>query len=378
MKKTLLLSLLLTISVISLQAQFPVGTSTITYTDASRTRDIDVQVYYPATSAGSNTPFATGTFPLIVLGHGFSMTGLVYTYFANAVVAEGYILACPRTEEALGSADHGEFGLDLAFINTKIKSEGTNNASIFYNHILGTSAIMGHSMGGGCTFLAGQNNTNIDCMISFAANETTPSAITAAALCTVPNLVVSGEVDCVSDPATNQVLMYNAVYSTCKSYISIKDGSHCNFGDYSFWCTFGESTCMPTPPLTDAEQQDVAVDFSLLYLNWHLKGDATAQAAFVDSLSSSRLATYQHTCPSVNVEEMNANNNFIFPNPATDLLNVSFANAAEEIYVMDVAGKILMTIPNTFNYQQIDISDLQPGYYLIRSGRTAGRFLKVD
>lgn len=52
-----------------------IGHTTVTFTDASRSnRQIQTEVYYPATLAGDNTPISAGVFPLVVCGHGFVMT----------------------------------------------------------------------------------------------------------------------------------------------------------------------------------------------------------------------------------------------------------------------------------------------------------------
>lgn len=167
--------------VLKLFAQYPVGNRTVTFTDPDRGgRSVETVFYYPAVAAGSNQTFTTGDFPLIVFGHGFSMGQDAYGNFVSALVPLGYILAFPTTEGGL-SPDHGDFGDDLEFLIRKIQSEGSGNATSFlYGHVGSTSALMGHSMGGGSSFLAAANNFNITALVNFAAAETTPSAIVAA------------------------------------------------------------------------------------------------------------------------------------------------------------------------------------------------------
>ena len=59
-----------------------VGHATITLVDPARNnRQIATEVYYPATTAGNNTPIAPGAFPLITFGHGFVMTWSAYQNF---------------------------------------------------------------------------------------------------------------------------------------------------------------------------------------------------------------------------------------------------------------------------------------------------------
>ena len=55
-------------------SQHQVGHFNTTYQDPSRgNRNIETEVYYPATTAGDNTPMTPGQFPVIVFGHGFVM-----------------------------------------------------------------------------------------------------------------------------------------------------------------------------------------------------------------------------------------------------------------------------------------------------------------
>jgi len=350
-----------------------VGHMSVTYTDPARSnRSVATEIYYPATSAGDNTPFATGQFPVIVFGHGFVMSASVYSYFYNAMVPLGYIVALPTTEGSI-SPVHADFGADLAFLINKIQSEGLNSSSTFYNHVGATSAVMGHSMGGGSSFLACQNNTIPTCMVTFAAAETTPSSTTAAASVTIPALVLSGTADCVAPSATNQIPMYNALASACKVYMSITDGSHCYFADYNFNCTLGESTCGNTvPPLPRADQQDVTLDFVKIYLNYYLKGNTPSWGVFVDSLSSSPRITYQLSCPSTGIS-----NNYlikapvsVWPNPADDIINVQFESAGDyTINIFDAVGKQTL-IKRTGNnagtvIDAVDISSLKNGFYFV-------------
>ncbi|MEN9441281.1 MAG: hypothetical protein RLZ33_1358, partial [Bacteroidota bacterium] len=65
-------------------AQYPIGSTTITFNDASRTggygsgggagRQIQTEVYYPAIAAGVDVSAANGVFPVITFGHGFAMS----------------------------------------------------------------------------------------------------------------------------------------------------------------------------------------------------------------------------------------------------------------------------------------------------------------
>ncbi len=287
----------------TLFAQYAIGVQTVTYQDPARSnRSIQTYLYYPANSAGSGVAVASGTFPIVVLGHGFTMDYSSYVLYANALVPLGYVVALPNTETGF-SPSHSAFGLDLAFVINKLYSENTNVSSLFYQHILIKSAMMGHSMGGGATYLGSANNPNVTTTVSFAEAETTPSATAAAATVNVPSLVFSGASDCVAPPATNQTLVYNAL-PNCKQLVSIVGGGHCKFASNNTNCNFGEMTCAPGgTALAAATQQSIVLNLLTPWLNRFLKDDLTATATYNTTLNNyvtaNQITTLQQNCLTV-------------------------------------------------------------------------------
>jgi predicted dienelactone hydrolase len=285
------------------QAQpFAIGSTNLTFTDPSRGgRSIPCEVYYPATTAGANVPVAAGAFPVLAFGHGFVMTVGAYANFRQAFVPEGYILVLPTTEGGFAPS-HGDFGLDLAFAITAMQAEGATSGSPFFGHVFSTAAVMGHSMGGGASFLAAGGAPAITTVVNYAAAETNPSAGAAAGSAAMPTLVFSGSEDCVVPATGNQQDMYSASASTCKAFVSITGGGHCQFADNSFTCSFGELTCGGPGSISRATQQDVAQDLTLLWLKRYLKDDPAAGLAFADSLALSPRITSQSSftdCPAI-------------------------------------------------------------------------------
>lgn len=274
---------------------YPVGQVYTTWNDPARSRDVTCYIYYPAVAAGQNQTVTTGSFPVIVFGHGFVMTHDAYAYIKNLLVPKGYIVVMPTTESGV-SPNHASFGADMAFLINKMQSEGVTNASPFYNHVEPKSAVMGHSMGGGSAFLAAENNSAVTTMVTLAAAETNPSSTTAAGNINIPSLSIAGAADCVAPPATNALQMHTALASSCKTYISVNQGSHCYFGDYSFNCTAGESLCNPVPALGRALQQDVTIDMACLWFDHWLKGSCQAWEDLQDSLAVSPRITSQQSC----------------------------------------------------------------------------------
>jgi hypothetical protein len=127
MIKKLLLMACMSGFVVFSYAQFQVGHMTKTFNDPSRTggfgsgggpgRQIQTEIYYPATTTGDNVPVATGEHPVIVFGHGFAMSWDAYSNIWQYYAAKGYILAFPRTESGLfPGPNHNDFGLDLKLV----------------------------------------------------------------------------------------------------------------------------------------------------------------------------------------------------------------------------------------------------------------------
>ena len=364
-------------------AQYSIGHLSPTYIDVSRSnRNITTDIYYPAISTGDSTAFASGTFPVIVFGHGFDMGDDAYAYMEDTIVPLGYIVVFPTTESGL-SPSHADFGLDMAFLINQMKIQGASSSSFFYNHVSLQSAVMGHSMGGGCAFLACENNTVPTCMVTLAAAETTPSAIAAAKSVTIPALVLSGSVDCVAPPASNQVPMYDSLASACKFFLSITNGSHCYFADYNFACTFGESTCDAVPPLSRTDQLQTTLDFVVPYLAYYLKGNSASWTAFNDSISvtdPSRF-TYQESCSITNIKENTLSDElFIFPDPSSDHITLlfdvqgkySFNNIVDVlekqdavIEITNIQGQLIKTLATTDNKTNIDVSVFPSGVYIV-------------
>lgn len=353
---------------IRLSAQ-QIGHTTVTYTDASRgNRQIATEVYYPATTAGTNTPIVSGVFPLIVCGHGFVMTWDAYQNLWTALVPKGYILAFPTTEGGLAPV-HADFGLDLKFLVTAIQNTGAGT-SVPASAVGNRAAIMGHSMGGGSAFLAAQNNTTIATMVSFAAANTNPPSITASKQVTVPTLLFSGANDCVAPPAQHQDKMYDSTGATYKTQVYLTGGGHCYFAENNLNCSFGEATCTPSPAISRVAQQATTNDFLSLWLAYYLKNDCAAAQAFQDSLISSPRITYRQKTPiactaSTLGSQVPQAEFSVYPNPVSGTCVIRSNYKADRLCISDVTGRDMLTILHPEPEVTLHLSGLAPGMYLI-------------
>lgn len=277
---------------------FAIGRNVATWVDASRSnRNVAVEVYYPAVSAGNNTPVASGEFPVMVIGHGFSMGVDAYYNFRDFYVPKGYIVVLVNTETGL-SPNHATFGADLNFSVNRMQDLNNDQASIYFGKVKNKTALMGHSMGGGCSFIAaGTGNPNITTLLGFAPAETSTSAIAAAANITIPALMFYGNKDAVTPPQNHVIPMYNNLQSSCKAMVTIVDGAHCRFANTNTACNFGEGTsCIACTFVSNAVQQQRTFSIMEPWLNFYLKEDCTAWTAFENSLNNTTGTTHVRDC----------------------------------------------------------------------------------
>lgn len=272
MKKLYVLAAILLLGFKTFAQPFAIGTTTITFNDPSRSnRTIETDIYYPAVAAGSNVAVAGGQFPIISFGHGFLMTVSAYQNIWTALVPQGYIVALPKTEGGI-LPNHTNFGRDLAFVISSLQQANAAGTSIFFGKIAGTSAVMGHSMGGGAAMLAVQYNTAITAVAGLAPAETNPAASAAAQQVSLPALIFAGGNDCVTPAAQHSRLIYDNIAADCKYYLSINGGSHCQFANQNLNCSFGEATCSPSASISRTTQQNIVTEYLLPWLNFELKG----------------------------------------------------------------------------------------------------------
>ncbi|MBP6643535.1 MAG: T9SS type A sorting domain-containing protein [Flavobacteriales bacterium] len=359
---------------------FSVGTRQLSFVDAARNRTIGFTAHYPAASAGTDVPVADGEFPVLVFGHGFVMAVDVYSNLWNYFVPKGYIMLLPTTEGGI-PPDHGAFGADLAYLADAMQLENTNASSEFFGHVLPATALMGHSMGGGASFLGAGGNTNIQALVNFAAAETTPSAVAAAATVQVPTLVFAASEDCVAPIAAHQGPMYAALTVPCKAFVNILGGGHCYFAENSFTCTLGEFTCGPDLTVSRTEQHAIMNDFAGLWLDHFLKGDELAYAAVLDSMTTSTRVDAEFTCLSTAVTEKQATEWSLYPTVVNDQLFIAHPPINATLHVIDATGRIVLPTRPANRSTSLNVGSLLEGTYQVvvetAKGRSAKWFVVV-
>ncbi|MEY3399494.1 MAG: hypothetical protein RL220_2088, partial [Bacteroidota bacterium] len=306
-------------------AQYEVGHLSTSFYDASRDRDVTCEIYYPADVAGDNVDVSTGSFPVIVFGHGFFMPWDDYSNIWNFLVPQGYIMTFATTG---GEAfpDHEAFGLDLAFLVESMVAEGADAVSDFYQRLNGREALMGHSMGGGCSWLAAAEIDGLDCVVGLAPAETSPSAIGAASSVNVPALVISGSSDEVTPPTDHHLPMYTSTATTnCKAYVSIIEGGHCGYADDGTICDLGEFLFAG---MSREEQQEITHNLLQYWLGYYLKNQQDANDAFEAYCNDNTSLDWQTNCVISDVEWLTASELEIFPNPADNFARITYPDWA--------------------------------------------------
>lgn len=374
--KTIGLTLIFAVSLFGLQAQFQVGETTITFNDPGRTggfgsgggpgRQIQSEIYYPTTTAGVDVAVANGEFPVIIFGHGFVMTWDAYENIWEEMVPKGYIMIFPRTEGGF-SPNHEDFGLDLALLVDEMQLLNNDNTSLFYQKVLPKSAIMGHSMGGGASLLAAENNTSIETVIGLAPAETNPSAIAAAANVQVPTLIFSGTSDGVTPPGDHHIPIYDEV-SVCKYRINITGGAHCYFANANFNCDSGELLSSSGITVNRQDQQDIMNDFITPWLDYYLKNNNGALTSFITLLDNDARITYQESCPSEGPSKTQEGLPFqvvIYPNPTSEKL-ILFADKNVKILITDLSGRRVFESTSFKMNNTVNVANLEKGTYLVQ------------
>ncbi|MDC3337117.1 T9SS type A sorting domain-containing protein [Flavobacteriales bacterium] len=387
MKLMTFLAVLFLIVNVSLAQTFPIGHTTITFNDPTRTggfgsgggtgRQIQSEIYYPGTTSGEDVNLASGTFPVLIVGHGFVMAWDAYQNIWEELAPNGYILVFPRTEGSF-TTNHEDFGKDLALCANKMQLEGINSSSLFFNHVINATAILGHSMGGGATMLAAASNSSIQTLVGLAPAETSPSAIDSASNITIPALIMSGSSDGVTPPSDHHLPIYNALNTTCKYFISITGGAHCYFANSNFNCDFGETTSSTGISVTRGEQQTILNDYLLKWLDYQLKGNVSAKADFDALLLSDTRITYIDNCAPTTLSEKKESTIKIFPNPANNWVTVEFKSPQEcTILITNVLGEILNEIPIQGTITTINTSSWPSGTYFVKTHGKTEKILKL-
>lgn len=343
---------------------YSVGQRSLTWTDPARNnREIPVEIYYPANTSGSNVAVAEGVFASVAFGHGFVMSWDAYENIWEMLVPQGFIVAFPKTETGLVPS-HGTFAQDLSFVLARLQAEAVDPTSPFYQKISPQNALMGHSMGGGAAVLAAAASP-VTALATLAAANTNPSAIAAAGNVSVPALYIAGANDCVTPIGQHQQPMFEATASSCKTFVSITGGNHCQMANSNFFCNLGELTCSPSATINRDEQHQAIASVLVNWLKATLYADCEAASGFEDTLEAGQGITSQNNCTlcPLQTQEFTAGP-FKVLNPIGNALNIQSSIGAYSVRLIDPSGRQVLTAQGSGSIS-VDCGELASGWYVL-------------
>ncbi len=254
---------------------FQVGSEQVTVArTAGDSGTFSAELFYPATSSGSNTPFdgSGGMYPVVSFAHGYDTDVLSeYTLSMTQLASYGYLVIAPLSyESVLDVLNTEHLGHDMTSAYNYMLSQNRTASSPFFDHVATSGyAAMGHSMGGAASISEASENSAVKTVVTWAAqNMSTPNAYTQMPNVHVPMQMIAGTQDGVVAASTTAT-----IYADGKSPIALNDlvgGFHFGFEDYGN-SPFSDSGSMPR-----ATELGYARAFSVEWLNLYMKGDQSA------------------------------------------------------------------------------------------------------
>jgi predicted dienelactone hydrolase len=224
-------------------------------------------VYYPATTAGTNTPVASGgEFSAITFGHGFFQTPNRYFGTLQHLASYGHVVIAPASEVGL-APNHTDFANDMRMTFDYLAARNSNPMDPLFGRI-DTSGfgVFGHSMGGGSGLLATAGDPRIKAFAGLATAITNPSPVPLMPSIHVPVALLAGDEDGIVPYDTATVPLYDAATAP-KLQPLITGGYHVGFQDDPF-PIFADSGSLPAE-----EQLAITRSYLTSFFGLYLDGD---------------------------------------------------------------------------------------------------------
>jgi predicted dienelactone hydrolase len=245
---------------------FP-GVSTVTITRPDATT-FTAKFYYPAKSAGNDTPFdaSGGAYPMIAFGHGFFQQPFRYFGTLQHLSTHGYLVIATESETGL-LPNHAAMASDMSLTLTYLENRGGSPADPLFGAVdFGNAGMSGHSMGAGVSLLAAQQDTRVRAVADLAAAITNPSPIPQLPSLNIPIALLHGDEDGIVPIGAGSIPLYNAATAP-KLQPTIVGGYHVGFQDLPF-PLFPDSGSLPL-----ADQLKITRGYLTSFFDLYLKGD---------------------------------------------------------------------------------------------------------
>lgn len=229
--------------------------------------------YYPATAAGTNTPFnpAGGQYAGVAFGHGFLVPPDLYAGTLQHLAGYGYLVIAPKTQTGL-LPNQGDFKTDLIQSIDYLTTLNGTPASPYFGHVdTNAYGYTGHSMGGGVSVLAGGDDPRTKAVVPLqpAVTLTTPNSTQLAPNLKAPVLYIGASEDNITPTNSNALAMYNNSPAP-RQIGDIQGGSHGGTLDRDYLLILTQGS------LPRAQQLDVTQGAMTAWFNLYLKGDQNA------------------------------------------------------------------------------------------------------
>ena len=284
------------------------STSRTFYGSPGSAGPIPVSIYYPAENQGIDTAVSEGRFPLVIFSHGYQLSPDDYYYIPETLVPEGYIVALPDNFSDAAIINIDEYAADINFVLEELYNLATGNDPVLGSHIATTSALMGHSTGGGATVIAAADSVadgirQASTIAILAPLGQTFLTITgtdpysAAGDVEVPALIFAGGKDCICPSESHADLIYDNLDTIHVNYLlTVKEGDHCGFSDVrgpgKMLCDSAElGFCLLQGETIDpSEQNRLTAQILKPWLDHFLKNDSDAWITFQQRITDERLS----------------------------------------------------------------------------------------
>eukprot|EP01084_Bolivina_argentea_P230814 389391_1 len=174
--------------------------TTIVNTEANN-HEIPITIHYPSANVNEQ-------YPVMVFYHGWECMITWYDFIWQTLVPLGLIVAMPNDYTASNATNENECAVTQRYTLDWIKQCNTNPSCPLYQLVSDKSIAIGHSMGGGVTFLSSSSNYSLqqtfkysfDAAFTFAGCGDANDIIQAVKYIDIPIFIFTASHDCMCPP----------------------------------------------------------------------------------------------------------------------------------------------------------------------------------
>jgi predicted dienelactone hydrolase len=252
----------------SADGPFAVGVTTLTFIDASRSRTLVTEVWYPADAAERDAPVRRGRYPLVLVAHGYCGFRTNYEYLTIPLASRGFLVAAPDfpgfnktdCDNQVPGPLFGAPGRDLSFLRTAFHDR-SGPASGLVGSVRGQHAgLAGHSLGGAAVVSASLQDPHLRAVVALAPLAAAPQG--QAFVARRPHravLVATGSADTTLDPTAFAEPFFAALPPPA-FLVTVIGGTHSGLTDVDSQLTPGQL----------ARQQSLTRRYAVAFLERYL------------------------------------------------------------------------------------------------------------